>query len=308
MLAFGCSGALYNAIAVLCETGDNLLVPRPGFPLALPIAENLGINLKHYDLLPEKGWEIDLDSLRALVDDKTKAILVNNPSNPCGTCFSKRHQLEIIALADELKIPLIADEVYHGLVYEDEAEFHSFGNLTKEVPVICTGAISKIYALPGWRLGWTIVYNNGGYFDRVNENLHKHAMIQLHPTSLVQAALPRILKEVTPADMQSMKDKLRDSSRYAYEKLSGIRGITPLKANAAMYMMVRIDIKEFADIEDDVQFCSKLLNEQCCLVFPSSCFFAKNFFRVVICTSKANLDEFSSRVAEFCAAHHKADQ
>jgi tyrosine aminotransferase len=82
------------------------------------------------------------------------------------------------------------------------------GNLTKEVPIICTGAISKIYALPGWRLGWTIVYNNGGYFTDVIDNLHKHAMIQLHPTSLVQAALPRILKEVTDADLSVMKSKL----------------------------------------------------------------------------------------------------
>lgn len=55
-LAFGCSGALFNAISVLCESGDNMLVPRPGFPLALPIAQNLGINIRFYDLLPEKGW------------------------------------------------------------------------------------------------------------------------------------------------------------------------------------------------------------------------------------------------------------
>ena len=91
MLAFGCSGALFNAISVLCETGDNLLVPAPGFPLALPITQNLGVNLKYYKLDADRGWEIDLDNLRSQVDDRTKAILINNPSNPCGTCFSKKH-------------------------------------------------------------------------------------------------------------------------------------------------------------------------------------------------------------------------
>lgn len=65
ILSFGCSGAMYNSISALCETGDNILVPRPGFPLCLPIAENLGLNLKYYDLLPEKSWEIDLDSLKS---------------------------------------------------------------------------------------------------------------------------------------------------------------------------------------------------------------------------------------------------
>lgn len=184
-------------------------------------------------------------------------------------------------MANEFKVPIIADEVYYGLVYEDEAEFHSMGNLQKEVPVICTGAISKIYALPGWRLGWTIVYNNGGYFDKVIDNLHKHAMIQLHPTSLVQAALPKILKGVTDADLSSMKSKLQATSRHAFNKLSGIRGIKPIRANAAMYMMVNLDLSEFKDIASDVEFCQKLLQEECCLVFPSKCFFSKDGFRVV---------------------------
>ena len=110
--------------------------------------------------------------------------MINNPSNPCGSSFTKKHQLEIIAVADECKIPIIADEVYYGLSYEDGVEFTSFGNLTKEVPVICTGAVSKIFVLPGWRLGWTITYNNNGYFDDVIDRLHRHAQIQLHPNSL----------------------------------------------------------------------------------------------------------------------------
>lgn len=84
-----------------------------------------------------------------------------------------------------------------------------------------------------------------------------------------------------------MKSKLQTASRRAFEKLSGIRGLKPVSANAAMYMMVGIDVNEFQDITDDVDFCSKLLKEECCLVFPSQCFFAKNFFRVVICTSNA---------------------
>lgn len=78
-----------------------------------------------------------------------------------------------------------------------------------------------------------------------------------------------------------MKSKLRETSRYAYEKLSGIRGLTPVRANAAMYMMVRIDTSQFKDIPTDVDFCQKLLNEQCCLVFPAKCFFSSGAFRVV---------------------------
>lgn len=94
--------------------------------------------------------------------------------------------LEILAIADKHKIPIISDEVYYGLSYDESRPFISMGNLTQDVPVLCTGALSKIYCVPGWRCGWTIVYNKHGYFDKVIDNLGKHAMIQLHPNSLVQ--------------------------------------------------------------------------------------------------------------------------
>eukprot|EP00347_Sterkiella_histriomuscorum_P004567 403359972 len=305
VLSFGCSGALYNSISAMCETGDNILVPRPGFPLCLPIAQNIGIELKFYDLLPEKGWEIDLDQLRSLVDDKTKAILVNNPSNPCGSCFSKKHCEDILQVANEVKVPIISDEVYYGLAYDHEVEFHSMGNLSKEVPVICVSSISKIYCLPGWRLGWSIAYNHHGYFDNVIANMQKHANVQLHPTSLVQTALPRILEEVQEDHFISLKSKLKEASDFAYEKISQIRGLSPIKASAAMYMMVKINMEEFADIEDDIDFCKKFLNEECTLIFPAQCFFASNGFRIVICQSKENIDEFAKRIGSFCSNHYK---
>jgi tyrosine aminotransferase len=71
-----------------------------------------------------------------LIDENTKAILVNNPSNPCGSSFTKKHSLEIIQVANDFKLPIISDEVYYDLVYEEGKEFHSFGNLTHEVPIM----------------------------------------------------------------------------------------------------------------------------------------------------------------------------
>lgn len=84
--------------------------------------------------------------MRAQADDRTKAILVNNPSNPCGSCFSKQHCLEILEVADDLKIPIIADEVYYGLAYGEDSEFHSFGNLTNDVPVIVSNLLLKSFS------------------------------------------------------------------------------------------------------------------------------------------------------------------
>lgn len=292
-------------MSALCEVGDNVVVPSPGFPLVAPICQNLGVEYNTYRLMPEEGWKIDLADLRNKITPRTRAILVNNPSNPCGSCFTAQHMQEILAVADEFKVPIISDEVYYGLTYDPERPFISFGNATSTVPVICTGAISKIYCLPGWRLGWCIVYNNQGYFDDVIERMGMHAMIQLHPNSLVQHALPRILKEVPDSHFENMKQKLAASSQTAFSRLSSIRGVTPIRSSAAMYMMVRIDVEEFEDIENDIEFCRKLLTEQNCLTFPSTCFFEQNFFRMIICTTPETINSFGDRLEEFCSAHYK---
>lgn len=255
--------------------------------------------------MPEQNWDVDLESLKAQIKPNTKAILVNNPSNPCGSCFTKEHMLEILAIADEYRIPIISDEVYYGLSYNDERPFISMGNLTSTVPVICTGALSKIYCVPGWRCGWTIVYNNSGYFDKVIDNLGKHCMILLHPNSLVQYALPKILGTVPDSFFTELKLKLKTASNTAFVRLSNIRGIKPIKSSAAMYMMVGIEPSEFKDIVDDIDFCKKLLQEMNCLTFPSQCFFSKNFFRIIICTKPEILNEFGDRLEQFCNAHYK---
>jgi tyrosine aminotransferase len=113
----------------------------------------------------------------------------------------------------------LADEVYYGLNYGEGTEFTSFGNLTKEVPIICTSSLSKVYCVPGWRIGWSIVYNNNNYFDKVLDNLNKLAMIQLHPTSVIQYALPGIFKEVKEDYFDSMKKVLKETSEFAFERL-----------------------------------------------------------------------------------------
>jgi tyrosine aminotransferase len=91
VLYFGGTNALSSAISVLCERGTNLLVPTPGFPLSRPVCSNLGVEIKFYNLLPDKNWEVDIENLKSQIDDRTKAILITNPSNPCGTVFSREH-------------------------------------------------------------------------------------------------------------------------------------------------------------------------------------------------------------------------
>lgn len=111
-----CSGAMEITASVLCNPGQSILLPTPCFGLWKALAEARGVVVKYYDLLPNKGWEADLDSLESAIDATTAAIVVINPSNPCGSVFSREHLMEIVGLARKHKLPIIADEIYDGMV------------------------------------------------------------------------------------------------------------------------------------------------------------------------------------------------
>lgn len=166
----GCSDALNICIGVLCDEGTNILLPRPGFSLYETLASSKGVECRFYDLVAERSWEADLEMMEALVDDKTRAILVNNPSNPCGSVYSKEHLLDIIAFARRHNLPLIADEIYADMVFKGQT-FYSMASLSQDVPVLTCGGIAKRYLVPGWRVGWIYVYDPTSVLDKIREGI-----------------------------------------------------------------------------------------------------------------------------------------
>lgn len=132
ILCSGCSCALDMCIAVLGEPGKNILIPRPGFSIYRTLAVGHGINVRSYDLLPERGWEADLQQMESLIDENTVGLVVTNPSNPCGSVFLKDHLLDIINLAERYFLPIIADEIYEHFVFPG-TDFVSVSSLSKTV-------------------------------------------------------------------------------------------------------------------------------------------------------------------------------
>ena len=136
-------------------------VPRPGFPLYQVIAESHGASVVHYDLLPDKGWECDLNHMESIIlgeEQRTKAssfmnyrkvvrgILVNNPSNPTGAVYSEEHLMQIVKLASKYQIPIVADEIYGDMTFGEKA-FHPMANVASKlgytVPVITASGLGK---------------------------------------------------------------------------------------------------------------------------------------------------------------------
>jgi len=299
----GCSGAIEICIGVLANPGQNILMPRPGFSLYQTVCESKNISFKYYNLLADRQWEIDLDHLDSLIDEKTAAIIVNNPSNPCGCVYSKEHLIELTKIAERHRIPIIADEIYGGILFE--GEFHSVASVTTTVPVLSVGGIAKQFMAPGWRLGWILIHDRNNTFQKVREGILRLSQVILGANSLIQAALPEILQQ-TPKEYYDSNSKiLLENANFSYERLTKIKGLTVVKPKATLYLMVGIDITQFNGIKDDVDFSQKLLQEESVFVLPAQCFKISNYIRIVFCPPKEQLTEAYDRIENFCKRYYK---
>lgn len=306
ILASGCSGALDLVISAIADEGDNILVPLPGFSLYQTLAESKGMHVKSYNLMPDRQWECDLKHMESLIDSKTKAILINNPSNPCGSVFSHQHLLDILEVAERNFLPIISDEIYADMVFAPN-EFIPLAPLSKNVPILTVGGLAKRWLVPGWRIGWVLIQDKNGVFEKeVRAALFNLTQLILGSNSLIQKCLPAILHETDQAFYDSTLSVLEENAKFSYERLANVPGLKPVMPQGAMYMMVGIDIEKFPGMNDDMDFTQRLISEQSVFCLPGKCFKYPNYFRIVFTAPKDKLAVAYDRIAEFCAQHIQA--
>ncbi|XP_064641066.1 tyrosine aminotransferase-like isoform X3 [Lineus longissimus] len=303
ILTSGCSSAIELCISGLANAGENILVPRPGFPLYSVLAKTLEIEVKEYDLLPEKSWEIDVDHLVSCIDDKTTAIVVNNPSNPCGSVYKKKHLEEILAVAEKYKLPIIADEIYADMVFPGE-EFHYMSTLTKEVPVLSCGGLAKRWLVPGWRCGWILIHDRHDVFnEEIQGGLICLSMRILGPNTLVQGALPLILANTEQSFYDETVTQIQKNAKLFYSAISKVPGLNPVMPQGAMYMMIGIELEHFPGMQTCEEFSERLVTEQSVFCLPGKAFNYPSYIRVVLTVPELQLKEACSRIKQFCRKH-----
>lgn len=304
ILCSGCSGALDLCITVLANPGQSILVPRPGFSIYKTLAETLGISVRMYDLMPDRSWEVDLKHLTSLIDDNTAAIVVTNPSNPCGSVYNRQHLQAILDIADAHKVPIIADEIYEHFVFDGNF-YHSMASLTTTVPILSCGGLTKRFLVPGWRLGWIIVYDRNNVFSEVRQGLQSLSQRILGPNTVVQAALPDILKNIPEEFFHSTLQYIQKNAEQFYRRFCKIPGLKPVMPQGAMYMMVGISMANFPEFQSDVQFTEAMVTEQSVFCLPATCFQYPSFFRVVLTVPAEKVDEACDRIEQFCRDHYR---
>lgn len=304
ILCSGCSCALDLCITALAREGQNILIPRPGFSIYRTLAEGLGITVKTYNLRPELGWEIDLDDLKEQIDESTAAIVINNPSNPCGSVFSRDHILDILDIAARYYVPIIADEIYEHMVFPGRT-FHSLASLSTEVPILSCSGLTKRFLVPGWRMGWIIIHDRQNVLEaEIRKGLHCLSQRIIGSNTIIQGALPKILRKTPQKFFDDVIHILYSHSKLAYNCIAKIPGLQPIMPDGAMYMMVYIDLPCFPEFNSDLEFVQRLLVEESVFCLPGQCFDYCSYMRLVITVPENMLEEACQRIQGFCERHH----
>lgn len=175
------------------------------------------------------------------------------------------------------------------------------------MPILSCGGLTKRFLVPGWRIGWIVIHDRNNALHTVRYGLGNLGGRILSCSTIVQGALARILHETPQEFFDDVVTKLKEHADVAYAILKDVPGLKPLMPQGAMYMMIAIDINNFPDFDDEMDFVQSLVAEQSVFCLPGKCFEIKNYFRIVLTVPADKIREACLRIAEFCEIHYQLD-
>ncbi|XP_023633807.1 probable aminotransferase TAT4 [Capsella rubella] len=307
-MTVGCKQAIALSVFITATPNSNILLPKPGFPWDMVQAIYKNVEVRQYEFLRDNDYEIDFDSVRDLVDENTSAILIINPHNPNGNTYSEAHLMELAVLARELQIMVISDEVFRWTVFGDNPHV-PMGKFSSIVPVISLGSLSKGWSVPGWRTGWIALHDLDGVLKstKITTALKQFLAIDSKPPTVIQAAVPTILKDTPKEFFERRKTFLREKSDIAFNKLKRIPALTCYKkTEACTFLWTELNLSMFSDIDDDEEFCERLASEENLVLLPGIAFGQMNWFeplRYSIDMETPRLEDAFERLKSFCKRH-----
>ncbi|HEY6221685.1 MAG TPA: pyridoxal phosphate-dependent aminotransferase [Candidatus Eisenbacteria bacterium] len=188
------SEAYAHLFHLLCDPEDEVLVPRPSYPLLAPIARLEEARLREYRLAYDGRWTLDLDSLEAAIGPRTRAVVLIEPNNPTGSCLSLRERAQVESICSERGITIISDEVFGDFPWPPRPEVLPSWIDERRVPTFVLGGISKLCGLPQMKVGWIAACGPESALRRALNGLEWIADLFLSVGTPAQIALPRFLE------------------------------------------------------------------------------------------------------------------
>ena len=304
-LGNGVSELITLSLMALLDTGDEVLVPTPDYPLWTASVSLAGGRPVHYLCDEENEWWPDLEDLAAKITPRTKGLVIINPNNPTGAVYPPHIIAGMVDLARKHGLIVFSDEIYEKILY-DGTEFTNTAAITGD-DVLCMtfSGLSKAYRICGYRSGWLAISGPksaaADYLEGINLLANMRMCANVPGQHAIQTAL---------GGHQSIEDlilpggRLREQRDLAYRMLNEIPGVSVNQAKGALYLFPRLD-PEIYPIKSDEKFALDLLQQQKILISHGTAFnwIRPDHFRLVTLPSVLDLEEAVGRIGEFLSTY-----
>ncbi len=286
----GAKHSLYSILQVICDKDDEVIMPMPywvSYPQMVKVAQGKPVFIKAAE---KNKFKITPEQFEKAIKKKTKALIINSPSNPTGCVYTKDELKQIADIAADYGIYVISDEIYEKLVY-DQAEHVSIASLNEKMYSLTftVNGLSKAYAMTGWRIG---------YLAGPKEAVSKISNLQDHstscPNSIAQAAA---VSALTSGDecITAMKKEFVQRRNYIVERINAIEGLSVIKPEGAFYVFCNISKTGL----DSLHFAQRLLDEEQVAVIPGIGFGENSYIRLSFATSKEQIEKGLDRISKW---------
>jgi alanine-synthesizing transaminase len=302
----GASELIQLSLHALLNTGDEILIPSPDYPLWTACANLAGGKAVHYICDESSDWYPDLEDIKKKITDKTKAIVIINPNNPTGALYSQELLEEIVKIAREHELIIFSDEIYDRLVM-DGYKHISIASLCPDLFCVTFSGLSKSHMVCGFRVGWMILSGNKSiakdYIEGINMLSNMRLCSNVPGQSIIQTALggyQSVNEYIVPGG------RVYEQRNFICDALNSIPGISVKKPKAAFYVFPKIDVQKF-NITDDNQFALDFLRQKRVLIVPGCGFHwpEPDHFRLVYLPRVPILKEVTDKLAAFLSAYHQ---
>lgn len=296
----GVSELITMSMQGLLDSGDEILIPAPDYPLWTASVTLAGGKAVHYICDEKSDWMPDIEDMKKKVTPRTKGIVVINPNNPTGALYPKEILEQIVQIARENDLILFADEIYDRLVM-DNHEHVALASLAPDLFTISFNGLSKSHRVAGYRVGWMCLCgdksNVQGYIEGLNLLSSMRLCSNVPAQSIIQTAMGGYQSS---DELLVPGGRIYEQREFIYNALCDIPGISVVKPKAAFYIFPKMDVKKF-NITDDEKFALDLLKEKKILITCGTGFnwSEPDHFRIVYLPNLVQLENAMVRMKDF---------
>lgn len=299
IISNGAKHCLFNAFQAILNPGDEVIIPLPywvSYPETVKFGGGVPVFL---EVREENNFKLDINELKKIITDDTKALILNSPNNPTGCVYTKSELINIAELAIEKDFFVISDEIHEKFIYDDQ-EHISIASLCNEIKerTIVVNGMSKAYAMTGWRIGFAA---GPAKIIKIMSNIQSHATS--NPNSIAQYASTTGLNGPKD-DIYKMVDVFKKRREYLINRIENISTIDSNDPSGTPFILICIEEligKDYKGntIDGSMSFADILLDQKKVAVVPGKAFGVDQFIRLSYAASLADIKKGLNRIEEF---------